>query len=43
MVCPTCIEEMDEDHCSGQRKVSQVHTQIWDTSPEDGKRSTGFG
>ena len=43
MVGPACIEETDEDHCSGQQKVSQAHTQIWDMSPEDSKGSAGFG
>ena len=43
MLGPACIEETDEGHYGSQQKTSQVQTHIWDTSPEDGKGSAGFG
>ena len=39
MVDPTIIVEKGQNHCGGQQKVPQAHTQIRDTCPVNGMGS----
>ena len=39
MVDPTSIAKKGRNHCFGQQKVPQAHTQIRDMGPENGTGS----